>query len=74
MYFKGRHIIRPNTKSKKLILFCITYSYSHVNMPSNIFCIPSNEFEKLKFPDHDKEKVSSKLFEFSEFLPLENAR
>ena len=49
------------------------YSYSHVNIPSNIFCVPSNVFEKSKFPDQDKEKVSSKLFEFS-FLPVENAR
>ena len=35
--------------------------------------MPSNVFEKSKFPDQDKEKVSSKLFEFS-FLPVENAR
>ena len=35
--------------------------------------MPSKVFEKSKFPDQDKEKVSSKLFEFS-FLPVENAR
>ena len=35
--------------------------------------MPSNVFEKSKFPDQDKEKVSNKLFEFS-FLPVENAR
>ena len=62
-----------NLKAAKTPFPCVKYTYSHVTIPSNIFCMPSNVFEKSKFPDQDKEKVSSKLFEFS-FLPVENAR